>query len=71
MHRLSEIEISEERVISALQDYAGSGEIAQVHNDIRTFSGHISSLRPESNDAALTEIIRLIEKHGVGSGSTG
>jgi len=70
MHRLSEIEISEEHVISALQDYARSGEIAQVHNDIRSFSSRISSLRLEGNDAALTEIIRLIEKHRVGSDST-
>ena len=70
MDRLSEIEISEVHVISALQDYARSGEIAQVHNDIRAFSRRISSLRLEGNDAALTEIIRLIEKHRVGSGST-
>jgi hypothetical protein len=47
MHRLSEIEISEERVISTLQDYARSGEIAQVHNDIRAFSGRMPSLRLE------------------------
>ena len=60
MHRLSEIEILEERVISTLQDYARSGEIAQVHNDIRTFSRRMPSLRLEGNDAALTEIIRLI-----------
>jgi hypothetical protein len=72
MHRLSEIEILEEHVISTLQDYARSGEIAQVHNDIRTFSGpsRIPSLRLEANDAALTEIIRLIEKHRARSGST-
>lgn len=69
MHRLSEIEILEERVISTLQDYARSGEIAQVHNDIRTFSGRMRSLRLEGNDAVLTEIIRLIEKHRVRSGS--
>jgi hypothetical protein len=70
MHRMSEMEISEERVISTLQDYARSGEIAQVHNDIRTFSGRVPNLRLEGNDAALTEIIRLIEKHCVRSSST-
>ncbi|KIL65044.1 hypothetical protein M378DRAFT_178576 [Amanita muscaria Koide BX008] len=70
MHRLSEVEISEERVISTLQDYARSEEIAQVHNDIRVFSGRMLSLSLEGNDAALTEIIRLIEKHRVRSGST-
>jgi hypothetical protein len=70
MHRLSEIEMSEERVISTLQGYARSGEIAQVHNDIRAFSGRMPSLRLEDNDAALTEIIRLIEKHCVRSSST-
>ncbi|KAM6495044.1 hypothetical protein JOM56_009667 [Amanita muscaria] len=70
MHRLSEVEISEERVISTLQDYARSEEIAQVHNDIRIFSGRMLSLSLEGNDAALTEIIRLIEKHRVRSGST-
>lgn len=70
MHRLSEVEIPEERVISTLQDYARSEEIAQVHNDIRIFSGRMLSLSLEGNDAALTEIIRLIEKHRVRSGST-
>jgi GTP-binding protein EngB required for normal cell division len=70
MHRLSEIEMSEQRVISTLQDYARSGEIAQVHNDIRAFSGHMPSLRLEDNDAALTEIIRLIEQHCVRSSFT-
>jgi aminoglycoside/choline kinase family phosphotransferase len=45
MHRLSAIEISEERVVSTLQDYAKSREIAQVHNDIRTFSNRIPSSR--------------------------
>jgi len=63
MYRLSEIEISEERVISTLQDYARSGEIAQVHNAIRAFSGRVPNLRLEGNDAALAEIIRLIKKH--------
>jgi hypothetical protein len=70
MHRLSEIEMSEEHVISTLQDYARSGEIAQVHNDIRTFSVRVPNLRLEGNDAALIEIIRLIEKHRVRSSST-
>ena len=67
MHRLSEIEISEERVVSTLQEYAQSGEIASVHNDIRTFSGRLPSLRLEDNG---NEIIRLIKKHHVRSGST-
>ena len=70
MDQLSEIEISEVHVISALQDYARSGEIAQVHKNIRACSRRISSLRLEGNDAVLTEIIRLIERHRVGSGST-
>ena len=69
MHRLSEIEMSEEHVLSTIQDYARSGEIAQVHNDIRTYSGHMHSLRLEGNDTVLTEIIRLIEKHCVRSSS--
>jgi len=70
MHWLSEIEMSEERVISTLKDYAGSGGIAHVHNDIRTFSGGLRNLSLGGDDAALTEIIRLIEKH-LHSGSTG
>ena len=70
MQRLSQIEILEEHVISTLQDYARSGEIAQVHNDIRAFSGRMPSLRLEGSDAALVEIIRLIEKHRVRSSST-
>jgi len=65
MHRLFEIEMSEERVISTLQDYAKSGEIAQVHNDIRMFSGGMPSLRLEGNDDALNEIMRLIKRHCV------
>jgi len=64
MHRLSVIEVSQETVISTLQDYAKSAEIAQVHNDIRTFSNRpTSSLGDE--DYTLDEIIRLIEKHRV------
>ncbi|KAN0109799.1 hypothetical protein V8E52_008905 [Russula decolorans] len=50
MHRLSAIEISEERVVSTLQDYARSREIAQVHNDIRTFSNRIPSSRLRDKD---------------------
>jgi len=71
MHRLSEIEMSEERVISTFKDYAGSGGIAHVHNDIRTFSGGLAlrNLSLGGDDAVLTEIIRLIEKH-LHSGST-
>jgi len=65
MHRLSAIEISQERVISALQDYAKSGEIAQVHNDIRAFSNRIPSSRLGDKDYTFIEIIRLIEKHRV------
>jgi len=45
MHRLSAIEISEERVVSTLQDYARSREIARVHNDICTFSNRIPGSR--------------------------
>ena len=40
MHRLSTMEISEANVIAVLESYATSREIAQVHNDIRTFSSH-------------------------------
>jgi hypothetical protein len=65
MHRLSTIEISEERVLLTLQDYAKSGEIAQVHNDIRTFCSRIPSSRLGDRDYTLIEIIRLIEKHCV------
>ena len=65
MHRLSAIEISEERVISTLESYARSREIAQVHNDIRAFSSRILGTRLRGNDYTLDEIIRLIEKHRV------
>jgi hypothetical protein len=65
MHRLSAIEISEEGVVSILKDYARSGEIAQVHNDIRAFSRHIPSLGLSDKDYTYDEIIRLIEKHCV------
>ncbi|KAJ7816723.1 hypothetical protein B0H13DRAFT_2683408 [Mycena leptocephala] len=62
MHRLFAVEVSEERVVSVLEDYAKSGEITQVHNDIRTFVNSNSMTR-QSKDNVLLEIIRLIEKH--------
>jgi hypothetical protein len=66
MHRLSEIEISEECVVSTLKDYARSGEIAQVHNDIRAFSSRIlGPHRRRDKDPTFEEIVRLIEKHRV------
>ena len=70
IHRLSEIEVSEEHVVSILQEYAKSGEIASVNNGIRTFSSRLPSLRLEDNDTALNEFIRLIKRHHVRSGST-
>jgi len=63
MHQLSATEISEERVVTALKDYARSGEIAQVHNDIRAFSSRIPSL--SDKDDTFDKIIRLIEDHRV------
>ncbi|KAF8333731.1 hypothetical protein F5887DRAFT_1259834 [Amanita rubescens] len=65
MHRLSAIDISEESVVSALEDYAKSPEIAQVHNDIRTFCECIPTSRLGDKDYTLEETIRLIEKHRV------
>jgi hypothetical protein len=65
MHRLSAIEISEERVASTLESYARSGEIAQVHNDIRAFTSRIPSPRLSDKDYTFDEIIRLIEKYRV------
>lgn len=67
MRRLSVVEISEERVISILQEYAKSGEIAQVHNDIRKFCNHnrIAGPRRSGNDDTLDEIVRLIEQHRI------
>jgi predicted GTPase len=65
MHRLSAIEISEERVVSTLKIYASSGEIAQVHNDIRAFSSRIHGPRLSDKDDTFDEIIRLIEQHRV------
>jgi hypothetical protein len=61
MHRLSAVDISQERVLSVVKGYARSAEIAQVHNDIRTFCERKSRLR--DRDHVLDEIIRLIEKH--------
>jgi hypothetical protein len=63
MHRLSAIEISEESVVSTLKDYARSGEISQVHNDIRAFSSRILSPHRRDKDHTFEEIARLIEKH--------
>ena len=63
MHQLSAIEISEDRVVSTLKDYARSGEIAQVHNDIRAFSSRIP--RFSGRDDTFDEIIRLIREHRV------
>ena len=47
MHRLSKVEMSGERIISTLQDYALSEGIAQVHNDIHTFRDRMPTLRLE------------------------
>ena len=65
MHRLSSTELSEERVVTILTDYAKSKAISQVHNDIRKFVKDIPTLRLKDKDHALDEIIRLIEKHRV------
>ncbi|KAN0118209.1 hypothetical protein V8E52_005470 [Russula decolorans] len=65
MHRLSAIEISEESAVSTLKSYARSGEIAQVHNDIRAFSSRIPGPRLSDKDYTFDELIRLIEKHRV------
>ena len=65
MHRLSAAEVSEERVVTVLQDYAKSKEISQVHNDIRKFVSDIPTLRLGDKDYPLNETIRLIEKHRV------
>ena len=63
MHRLFTVDVSEEHVISVLEDYVKSGEIAQVHNDIRKFVNNMSALRLANKDYTLDEIIRLIENH--------
>jgi hypothetical protein len=65
MHRLSAVEVSKERVVSILEDYAKSGHISQAHNDIRKFVSGIPALRLGDKDYTLNEIIRLIEKHRV------
>ena len=65
MHRLSSTELSEEWVITVLEDYAKPKAISQVHNDIRKFVKDIPTLRLKDKDHALDEIIRLIEKHRV------
>jgi hypothetical protein len=65
MHRLSTMEISEANVIAVLESYATSSEIAQLHNDIRTFSSHIPGSHLGDIDYTLNEIIRLIEEHRV------
>jgi len=62
MHRLFAVDVSEERVVSVLEGYAKSGEIVQVHNDIRKFVNS-SNLRHLGEDNVLNEIIRLIGKH--------
>jgi len=66
MHRLFTVDVSEDHVVSVLESYAKSGEIAQVHNDIRKFVSS-SGLRYLGEDNVLDEIIRLIEKHRVES----
>jgi len=63
MHRLFTVDMSEEHVISVLEDYVKSGEIAQVHNNIRKFVNNMSTLRLANKDYTLDEIIRLIENH--------
>jgi len=66
MHRLFIVDVSEDHVVSVLESYATSGEIAQVHNDIRKFVSSCG-LRHLGEDNVLNEIIRLIEKHRVES----
>lgn len=62
MHRLFAVDVSEEHVVSTLEGYAKSGEIVQVHNDIRKFVAS-GNLRHLGEDNVLNEIIRLIGKH--------
>ena len=62
MHRQFTVDVSEDHVVSVLESYATSGEITQVHNDIRKFVGS-NGLRHLGEDNVLNEIIRLIEKH--------
>jgi len=61
MRRLSAVEVSKERVVSVLEDYAKSGNISQVHNDIRKFISNIPTRWLGDRDYVLNEIIRLIE----------
>jgi len=66
MHRLFTVDVSEDHVVSVLESYAKSGEIARVHHDIREFVSS-SGLCHLGEDNVLNEIIRLIEKHRVES----
>jgi len=68
MHRLPAGDaggISKESVLSALKDYADSGEIVRVHDDIRTFREKTTNFRLRDKDHALDEIIRLVKKYSV------
>jgi len=65
MRRLSAVEVSKGRVVSVLEDYAKSGNISQVHNDIRKFVSDIPIRRLGDRDHVLNEIIRLIEVHRI------
>lgn len=65
MHRLSAVEVSEHTVESVIVDYAKSGQISQVHNDIRKFINDNPTFRLRDKDYTLNEIIRLIEKYYV------
>jgi hypothetical protein len=62
MHRLFTAEVSEEHVVSVLDSYVKSGELAQVHRDICQFVNS-GSLRRFGEDNVLKETINLIEKH--------
>jgi len=66
MHRIFKVDASEANVASVLADYAKSGEIVQVHNDIRKFVNS-GGLRRLGEDHVLSEIIRLIERHRANS----
>ena len=63
MHRLPTTDVSEERIVSVLQDYVQSGESARVHADIRKFVNDIPALRRGDTDHTLSEIIHLIDKY--------
>jgi hypothetical protein len=66
MHRLFKAEPSppHESIVSVVKDFENSGELAQVHNDIRKFTSSGSLFR-FGEKYVLDEIIRLIEKHRV------